>query len=258
MAFVKTEFVNGQAPAVSAEELNKFGDGILEAINSVLWKTTDEGIPLDYVVGFVDIVDNICFDGTYYYTHIYEGSSTETIRKYNQSGVYVEGKSIYGDWSCFDVVGGYVFAVNGRTGNKMEKWAWSTFSSGAPVATSTPSFLNKVGLVSISQDVHYVLSSTGEFYEYKFSTNIATLISTLTFKDSAFTSLAYDGVDFYGLTTNGTIYKFTVNGVLLKTIKLNLMFISPQEIVYNDGLWVKSSRHSTAQGATGILYKIAI
>lgn len=35
MAYTKTTFVNGRAPAVSAEELNKFGQGIADAHNMI-------------------------------------------------------------------------------------------------------------------------------------------------------------------------------------------------------------------------------
>lgn len=34
MSFVKTTFVNGQAPALSAEELNKMGQGVEDAFNA--------------------------------------------------------------------------------------------------------------------------------------------------------------------------------------------------------------------------------
>jgi hypothetical protein len=38
MAYTKTTFVNGQAPAVSAEELNKIGQGIEDAYNQAVMK----------------------------------------------------------------------------------------------------------------------------------------------------------------------------------------------------------------------------
>lgn len=265
MAYTKTDFTNGGPPAISAEELNKIGQGIEDVSNSVRFKTGRGSVKKAFHQNFspsskVQLFFNVLFahdsgDDRMIVVNQNDFGTGQMTSETSTDPMIIDGISMFTTMYYIgfhtELRDDHVYLHQVQTTNGNSKTISQKFSDGTADKAEI--------VVARSVDTTFIVRNDGIVKEIgtDWSAGLSSEIREFTLPVDNVRHVEHGGDnDFYVLTADGKVYQLNNSGNIMRQVQLPISYMGPvHKVLYDrdkDRLWAWTKYEDGSFGLSSI------